>query len=118
MINVDAGGGELENGKHTLFDVQAAEKVFHSVSLTAKNPGGHSSLPRKDNAIYELAAALGRVGAYEFPAKPNDVVKAYFAKAASTVAPPVAADMRAVSRAEPRRRPRSLGSARRRSTTR
>ena len=97
VINVDAGGGELENGKHTLFDVQAAEKVYHSVSLTAKNPGGHSSLPRKDNAIYELAAALGRVGAYEFPAKPNDVVKKYFAQAASTVAPQVAADMRAVS---------------------
>jgi acetylornithine deacetylase/succinyl-diaminopimelate desuccinylase-like protein len=97
VINVDAGGGELENGKHTLFDVQAAEKVYHSVSLTAKNAGGHSSLPRKDNAIYELAAALGRVGAYEFPAKPNDVVKKYFAQAASTVAPRVAADMRAVS---------------------
>ncbi len=60
VINVDAGGGELENGKHTLFDVQAAEKVYHSVSLTAKNPGGHSSLPRKDNAIYELATALER----------------------------------------------------------
>ncbi|MGB8519907.1 MAG: M20/M25/M40 family metallo-hydrolase [Candidatus Tumulicola sp.] len=96
VINVDAGGGELENGKHTLFDIQAAEKVFHSVSLTARNPGGHSSLPRKDNAIYELAAALGRVGAYEFPAKPNDVVKKYFTQAASTVAPQVAADMRAV----------------------
>jgi len=97
VINVDAGGGELENGKHTLFDVQAAEKVFHSVSLTAKNPGGHSSLPRKDNAIYALARALERVGAYEFPAKPNDVVKKYFAQAASTVAPQAAADMRAVS---------------------
>jgi acetylornithine deacetylase/succinyl-diaminopimelate desuccinylase-like protein len=96
VINVDAGGGELENGKHTLFDIQAAEKVYHSVSLTAKNPGGHSSLPRKDNAIYELAAALRRVGAYEFPAKPNDVVKKYFAQAASTVGPQVAADMRAV----------------------
>ncbi len=96
VINVDAGGGELENGKHTLFDIQAAEKVFHSVSLTARNPGGHSSLPRKDNAIYELATALSRVGAYEFPAKPNDVVKKYFTQAASTVAPQVAADMRAV----------------------
>jgi len=97
VINVDAGGGELENGKHTLFDVQAAEKVYHSVSLTAKNPGGHSSLPRKDNAIYELAKALERVGAYEFPAKPNDVVKKYFAQAASTVTPQVGADMRAVA---------------------
>src|SRR6185503_13408371 len=65
-INVDAGGGELENGKHTLFDVQAAEKVFHSVSLTVRNPGGHSSLPRKDNAIYTLARALQRLEKFEF----------------------------------------------------
>ncbi len=96
VINVDAGGGELENGTHTLFDVQAAEKVFHSVSLTVKNPGGHSSLPRKDNAIYALARALDHLSAHEFPAKPNDVVKKYFAQASSTVAPQVAADMRAV----------------------
>ena len=61
MINVDAGGGEIDKGKHTLFDVQAAEKVFHSVTLTVTNPGGHSSLPRKDNAIYSLAAALDRL---------------------------------------------------------
>jgi acetylornithine deacetylase/succinyl-diaminopimelate desuccinylase-like protein len=96
-INVDAGGGELDNGKPTLFDVQAAEKVFHSVSLTVKNPGGHSSLPRKDNAIYALARALERIGAYDFPAQPNDVVKAYFGKAAATVPPAVAADMRKVA---------------------
>ena len=84
-INVDAGGGELDaKGKHSLFDVQAAEKVYHSVSITATNPGGHSSLPRKDNAIYALARALDRVAAYDFPAKPNDVVRAYFAKAAPT----------------------------------
>jgi len=96
-INVDAGGGEMEHGKPTLFDVQAAEKVYHSVSLTVKNSGGHSSLPRKDNAIYALARALERIAAYDFPAKPNDVVKAYFSKAASTAAPAVAADMRKVA---------------------
>jgi acetylornithine deacetylase/succinyl-diaminopimelate desuccinylase-like protein len=96
-INVDAGGGEMEHGKHTLFDVQAAEKVYHSVALTAKNPGGHSSLPRKDNAIYALAKALDRLAAYDFPVKPNDVVKAYFSKAASTASPAIAADMRKVA---------------------
>jgi len=96
-INVDAGGGEMDHGKPTLFDVQAAEKVFHSVALTAKNPGGHSSLPRKDNAIYSLARALDRVAAYVFPAKPNDVVKAYFSKAASAARPVIAADMRKVA---------------------
>lgn len=97
-INVDAGGGELEHGKPSLFDVQAAEKVYHSVSLTATNPGGHSSLPRKDNAIYTLARALERLSAYDFPVRPNDVVKAYFAKAASAAeTPALAAAMRAVA---------------------
>jgi acetylornithine deacetylase/succinyl-diaminopimelate desuccinylase-like protein len=95
-INVDAGGGEIEKGKHILFDVQAAEKVFHSVTLTVRNPGGHSSLPRKDNAIYSLARALERIAAFDFPAKPNDVVKAYFEKAAATQ-PAFAADMRKVA---------------------
>jgi acetylornithine deacetylase/succinyl-diaminopimelate desuccinylase-like protein len=97
VINVDAGGGELDKGKHALFDVQAAEKVFHSVTITATNPGGHSSLPRKDNAIYTIARALDRVAAYDFPAKPNEVVRAYFAKAAPTATPAVAADMRKIA---------------------
>ncbi|MDB4876992.1 MAG: peptidase [Gemmatimonadetes bacterium] len=97
VINVDAGGGEMDNGKHTMLDVQAAEKVFHSVSLTATNPGGHSSLPRKDNAIYSLAAALDRLAKFDFPVKPNAVVKAYFTKAAAVSSPAVAADMRAVA---------------------
>jgi acetylornithine deacetylase/succinyl-diaminopimelate desuccinylase-like protein len=96
VINVDAGGGEMENGKHTLLDVQAAEKVFHSVRLTVTNPGGHSSLPRKDNAIYALARALDRISKYEFPAKPNEVTKSYFAKASVAAAPTVAADMKRV----------------------
>ncbi|HTE44705.1 MAG TPA: M20/M25/M40 family metallo-hydrolase [Gemmatimonadaceae bacterium] len=98
-INVDAGGGEMENGKHTLFDVQAAEKVFHSLALTAKNPGGHSSLPRKDNAIYALSAALDRLSKYDFPVKINEVVKAYFTKAAAAASPTIAADMRKVASA-------------------
>ena len=96
-INVDAGGGEVENGKNTLFAVQAAEKVYHTVTLTVKNPGGHSSLPTKDNAIYRLSAALDRLAAFDFPAKPGDVVKKYFAAAAAKATPAVAADMRAVA---------------------
>jgi acetylornithine deacetylase/succinyl-diaminopimelate desuccinylase-like protein len=96
-LNADAGGGELRNGRPIAMDVQAAEKVFHSVLLTAHNPGGHSSLPRKDNAIYALAAALGRVSAYEFPFQTNAVTRAYFSHTAALVQPDLAADMRAVS---------------------
>lgn len=96
-LNADAGGGELRDGKPIAMDVEAAEKVFHSVRLTAQNPGGHSSLPRKDNAIYALAAALGRVAAYDFPFETNVVTREYFSHTAELVPPELAADMRAVS---------------------
>jgi acetylornithine deacetylase/succinyl-diaminopimelate desuccinylase-like protein len=97
-INVDAGGGELINGRKALMDVQAAEKVFHTVSLTVSNTGGHSSLPRPDNAIYTLARALDKLAAYTFPARPNDIVRAYFKQAAASAATPaLAAAMRTVA---------------------
>ncbi|HEY7879033.1 MAG TPA: M20/M25/M40 family metallo-hydrolase [Gemmatimonadaceae bacterium] len=96
-LNADAGGGELRDGKPIAMDVQAAEKVYHSVLLTTHDPGGHSSLPRTDNAIYALAAALGRVSAYAFPFQTNAVTRAYFSRTAALVPPALAADMRAVS---------------------
>ena len=97
VLNPDAGGGELHDGKPISLEVQAAEKVFHSVHLAVRNPGGHSSLPTKDNAINRLAAALGRVSAYEFPIKTNAVTRAYFARTASLSSGALAAEMRAVS---------------------
>ncbi|HEY6219403.1 MAG TPA: M20/M25/M40 family metallo-hydrolase, partial [Gemmatimonadaceae bacterium] len=101
VLNADAGGGELRNGKPTALDVQAAEKVFFSVRLTARNPGGHSSLPRQDNAIYALAQALSRIAAYEFPFRTNAVTRGYFQRSAALMSDPaLAADMRAVSAAE------------------
>jgi acetylornithine deacetylase/succinyl-diaminopimelate desuccinylase-like protein len=78
-------------------DVQAAEKVFQTYQLTVRNPGGHSSLPEKDNAIYRLAAALSRVGAYEFPFETNGVNRAYFSRSAALNGGALAAEMRAVS---------------------
>ena len=97
VLNADAGGGELRDGKPIAMDVQAAEKVFHSVRLTTHNPGGHSSLPRSDNAIYELAAALGRVAAYAFPFETNAVTRTYFSRTAALVPADLASDLRAVS---------------------
>lgn len=94
VLNSDAGGGELRDGKPIAMDVQAAEKVFQSYRLTARNAGGHSSQPTRDNAIYRLAAALGRIGAYDFPAQTNGVTRAYFERTASLVEPALAADLR------------------------
>jgi acetylornithine deacetylase/succinyl-diaminopimelate desuccinylase-like protein len=101
-INVDTGGGELRGGTLTALDVQAAEKVYASFTLTVKNAGGHSSLPTKDNAIYRLAAGLRRLAAFEFPARLNDTTRAYFGRMADAPsARASAADMRAVSKEAP-----------------
>jgi acetylornithine deacetylase/succinyl-diaminopimelate desuccinylase-like protein len=60
------------------YSLQAAEKTYADFTLTVHNPGGHSSLPRPDNAIYELAAALGKVQAYAFPVMSNEITVASF----------------------------------------
>ncbi|HEX3867384.1 MAG TPA: M20/M25/M40 family metallo-hydrolase, partial [Gemmatimonadaceae bacterium] len=93
----EGGGGELANGKPTANDVQAAEKVSVNFTLTAVNPGGHSSMPRPDNAIYELSSALLKIASFRFPVVLNDVTKVYFARAA-TVEPrtEIAAAMKAI----------------------
>jgi len=97
----EGGGGEMKNGKRVANVVEAAQKIYHSVSLEVRNPGGHSSLPRKDNAIYRLAAGLTRLAAWEFPVQLNEVTRGYFAALASTETGQIAADMRAVAQAVP-----------------
>ncbi len=97
VLNADAGGGELRDVRPIAMDVQAAEKVFQTYTLTVRNKGGHSSLPEKDNAIYRLAAALGRVGAYEFPYQTNGVTRQYFARSADLNSGDLASEMRAMS---------------------
>jgi acetylornithine deacetylase/succinyl-diaminopimelate desuccinylase-like protein len=72
--------GELDaDGRRVALEIQAGEKTPQNYRLEVTNPGGHSSRPVKDNAIYRLAAALIRVEAYEFPAQFTDANKAYFA---------------------------------------
>ncbi|MDH4064866.1 MAG: M20/M25/M40 family metallo-hydrolase [Acidobacteriota bacterium] len=79
-LNTDAGQGTLDetSGAATIYAMQTAEKTFSSYTLTAVNPGGHSSQPRADNAIYDLMDALGRVRAYQFPVMWNDTTIAAF----------------------------------------
>ncbi len=78
-LNSDAGGGDLgPEGAALLYGVQAAEKTYVSFELTVRNAGGHSSRPRKDNAIYELVDALKAVQAYHFPIMSNDLTRQIF----------------------------------------
>jgi len=81
-LNSDGGGGTLgEDGKALYYNVQTAEKTYASFELTVRNPGGHSSLPRADNAIYALADAIKALQAHRFPTQWNDTTLAYFAAA-------------------------------------
>lgn len=78
-LNTDAGGGQLsETGAPVYYGLQTAEKTFASFTLTAKNPGGHSSTPRKDNAIFDVAEAVARLRRHSFPVMWNDTTIAAF----------------------------------------
>ena len=93
-LNGDGGGGQLDEktGGPLLYRVQGAEKSYASFELTVHNPGGHSSQPRPDNAIYELADALKKLQAFAFPVQWNDwTVGGFRASAAATPGPAGAA---------------------------
>jgi acetylornithine deacetylase/succinyl-diaminopimelate desuccinylase-like protein len=77
-LNTDAGGGLLKEGKPHIFTVQASEKVYLTFQLEVKNPGGHSSIPVDDNAIYRLTMGLARLSEFAFPIELNEITRAYF----------------------------------------
>lgn len=82
-LNTDSGGGSFDTN-HTIraFIIQTAEKTYADYTLTVHNPGGHSSKPRADNAIYQLAGALKRLEAYRFPPIMTETTTAYFTERA------------------------------------
>ncbi len=97
----EGGGGEIKNGRHLLNEIQASEKVYLSFRLEVKNPGGHSSLPARDNAIYRLAAGLGRLSHYEFPVQLDEITHSYFQQMSRLEKGQVAQDMEAITQPQP-----------------
>jgi acetylornithine deacetylase/succinyl-diaminopimelate desuccinylase-like protein len=78
-LNSDAGGGDLSaDGKALVYLIQAAEKTYVTWELTVRNPGGHSSRPRPDNAIYDLANAISKIQAHEFPVRWSNMTLEFF----------------------------------------
>ena len=95
-INTDAGGGLLApDGRPIIYLVQGAEKTYATFELTATNQGGHSSRPRSDNAIYELARAITRIDEYDFPVMSNDLTRAYLGAVGKVTPGPAGAALRA-----------------------
>lgn len=97
VLNIDGGGGTLDEktGKPEYFTWQGAEKTYADFELTVTNPGGHSSMPRKDNAIVQLSKALVKIGAYQFKPELSDLTRSYFLTAAQYEDPEIGAAMRA-----------------------
>lgn len=101
VLNADAGGLTTVNGKPVNVDVEASEKQYADFELTSLNPGGHSSLPTPDNAIYHLTDALSRLEHSPFPVELNPITRTYFERRAPLEAPQVRADMNAILHTPP-----------------
>jgi acetylornithine deacetylase/succinyl-diaminopimelate desuccinylase-like protein len=92
----EGGGVGVKGGKPIYNSIQTSEKVFQSFWLEVRNPGGHSSQPRRDNAIYEVAAGLDRLAKFDFPVQLNETTRLYFERMSKIEQGPDAADMRAI----------------------
>ena len=97
VMNPDGGSGEIVNGKRLDFSVETVQKTYMTFSWRTTNKGGHSSEPRPDNAIYELAKGLMNLSRYQFPYKTNATTRAYFAAVAQTASGRRKADLSALS---------------------
>jgi acetylornithine deacetylase/succinyl-diaminopimelate desuccinylase-like protein len=100
-INLDGGEFEKENGKPILAAIQASEKVYVDFQFESLNPGGHSSVPTPDNAIYHLAGALVRLQSFSFPLHLNEITRNYFERMAALTSGQESADLAAVVKQPP-----------------
>jgi acetylornithine deacetylase/succinyl-diaminopimelate desuccinylase-like protein len=96
VFNHDGGGILSDHGKPVMMTVDATEKLYSDFQVSVTNPGGHSSLPRPDNAIYALGDGLARLQNYQFPFELNEVTRAYYERTAKGETPEHAADIKAM----------------------
>jgi len=101
VVNLDGGGGSSKNGRRQFFEVGTSEKTYLTFTLETTSPGGHGSLPGPDNAIYKLAAGLGRLEGFKFPIMLTATTRASFDSLASLEGGTAAADMHAVAQLPP-----------------
>lgn len=100
-INTDGWSVLSEQGKPIVFQLGATQKIYADYQLTVTNRGGHSSEPRSDNAIYQLARALLHIDGYQFPFELNNVTRAYYERVAAREEPQRAAMIRGILKTPP-----------------
>jgi acetylornithine deacetylase/succinyl-diaminopimelate desuccinylase-like protein len=98
VMNPDGGSGEIKNGKRIDFAVETVQKTYMTFKMETTNKGGHSSEPRPDNAIYQLADGLMNLSRYVFPYKTNATTRAYFASIARDATGQSRTDLLALSK--------------------
>lgn len=96
-MNEGGGGRVRPDGTPEQLSMQVGEKHYQDYTLEVTNPGGHSSRPVPDNAIYQLAGALKAVEAHKFPIRLNDTTRAFFVNASSMFPAPIQAPMRTIA---------------------
>jgi acetylornithine deacetylase/succinyl-diaminopimelate desuccinylase-like protein len=101
VLNSDGGGIDTQDGKPKIVSMDASEKLYADYQLKVTSPGGHSSRPEPDNAIYHLADALGRLEDYQFPVELNDVTRTYYERTAAIETGQRAIDMIGILKTPP-----------------
>jgi acetylornithine deacetylase/succinyl-diaminopimelate desuccinylase-like protein len=101
VLNHDGGGILAEHGKPQMMVVDASEKLYSDYQLTVTNSGGHSSLPKPDNAIYHLANGLVRLEHYQFPFELTNITRAYYERMSKIATGQRATDMAAILKNPP-----------------
>ncbi len=90
----------IKDGKVQYVGIQASEKISYNVIVTATGPSGHGSIPRPENAVVHLAAAIAKLGTYQVPAQPNTITRRYFEQLAKIEDDDIAKWMRALEQPE------------------
>jgi len=101
VLNHDGGSVLMERGKPNMVEVDASEKLYSDYQLNVTNPGGHSSLPVPDNAIYHLSNGLTRLEHYQFPFELNEITRAYYERMSKVASGQRAQDMKAILKNPP-----------------
>ncbi len=100
-VNLDGGDFMSDKGRKIYGAVQASEKVYVDFQFEVKNPGGHSSRPARDNAIYHLSEGLARLSKFNFPVELNEITRSMLEKSAAIEGGPHASDMKAAAKVSP-----------------
>ena len=95
-LNEGGGGRVTADGKYERLNIQVSEKIYQDYRLQITNPGGHSSVPKPDNAIYQMSEALGKIAAFRFPMRLNEATRTFFDRMAPVSPGQLGADMKAI----------------------